>query len=85
MWKVFNKGVYFKRYKLQNLPLEEYKDDQQQFKRSFRSKWFAKTMQYFAKHYTKQQTLRDSLYKSKKLHDSIKLITTGKKETKKSK
>ncbi len=81
MWKVFNKGVYFKRYKLQNLPPEEYKDDQQQFKRSYRSKWFAKTMQYFAKYYTKQQTLRDSLYKSKKLQDSINLIIKGQKKT----
>ncbi len=81
MWKVFNKGVYFKRYKLQNLPPEEYKDDQQQFKRSFRSKWFAKTMQYFAKYYTKQQTLRDSLYKSKKLQESINLITKGQNKT----
>ncbi|MHA1511614.1 MAG: hypothetical protein ACTSRX_07840 [Promethearchaeota archaeon] len=80
MWKVFNKGIYFKRYKLQNLPPEEYKDDQQQFKRSFRSKWFAKTMKYFAKYYTKQQTLRDSMYKSKNLQDSINLIIKGQKK-----
>ena len=81
MWKAFNKAILFKRYKLQSLPPEEYKDEQQEFKRSFRSKWFAKTMQYFAKYYTKQQTLRDSLLKSKKLHESIKLISEAKKET----
>ncbi len=80
MWKVFNKGISFKRYKLQNLPPEEYKDDQEEFKRSFRSKWFAKTMQYFAKHYTKQQTLRDLWRKSKKMQDSIKLIIKSEKK-----
>ncbi len=81
MWKVFNKGIVFKRYKLQNLPLEEYKDDQQEFKRSYRSKWFAKTMQYFAKYYTKQQTLRNSWRDSKKLQESFKLIIEAEKIT----
>ncbi len=81
MWKGFNKGVGFKRYKLQNLPPEEYDNEQQEFRRSYRSKWFAKTMQYFAKHYTKQQTLRESWRKSKKLQDSIKLIIKGGKKT----
>ena len=80
MWKAFNKAIYFKRYKLQNLPPEEYKDDQQQFKRSYRSKWFAKTMQYFAKYYTKQQTLQESWRKSDKLQDSFKLIIEGEKK-----
>ena len=81
MWKVFNKGIFFKRYKLQNLLPEEYKDEQKEFKRSFRSKWFAKTMLYFSKNYTKQQNLRDSWRKSKKLQDSIKLIIKGVKKT----
>ncbi|QEE17677.1 hypothetical protein DSAG12_03514 [Promethearchaeum syntrophicum] len=85
MWKVFYKGLTFKRYKLQKLPPEEYKDEQFEFKRSFRSKWFAKTMLYFAKYYTKQQNFRDSLLKSNGLQDSINLITTGNKETTKEK
>ena len=81
MWKTFNKAILFKRYKLQNLPLEEYEDEQQEFRRSFRSKWFSKTMQYLAKYYTKQQTLQESWRKSKKLQDSIRLIIKAEKKT----
>lgn len=79
MWKVFNKGIYFKRYKLQNLPPEEYDDEALEFKRSYRSRWFATTMKYFAKNYSKMQTLRDSKQNLKKFQESVKLLTKSKK------
>lgn len=55
----FEKAIYFKRDQLLRLPPLKYDDRDKEFERSYRSEWFAHTMQYFGKEFTIRQKHED--------------------------
>ncbi|RLI61695.1 MAG: hypothetical protein DRO88_12745, partial [Promethearchaeia archaeon] len=70
----FDRNINFKRKKLERLPPLEYTDEDAEFERSYRSKWFAQTMHYFAKHYQTRQREQDFHSRGALLHKSFKKI-----------
>ena len=75
----FDRNIHYKRRSLNRLSPLKYKDDDAEFQRSYRSKWFAIVMRNFAKTYIDRQ--RHSTYKmrqSKSLWKAADLIIKGK-------
>lgn len=70
----FDRNIHHKRKNLKRLPPLEYQDEDAEFERSYRSKWFAQTMHYFAKYFQTREKEQDFISRTKILIKSLKLL-----------
>lgn len=63
----FYRNIDHKRTELELLPPIIYEDEEEETRRSFRSRWFANLMQYFNKHFQQMEKIREQQDHSRKL------------------
>ena len=80
MQKWFAKAIFYKRARLNMLPPKEYEDEDMEFQRSYRSKWFAQTMRYFAKNFKEREKCNQTHLNDEALQKAIKNLIEGKKK-----
>lgn len=71
----FDRNIHFTRKHIDRLSPIVYKDDDEEFERSFRSKWFAQTIHYFAQHFTERENIRKIELRYIKLQRAIEKIS----------
>ncbi len=74
----FERNIKYKRTKLEKIPRETYLDEDAEFERSYRSKWFAQTMKYFANNFQKRKLIELPHLRSKKFEKAIRKIIKAK-------
>ncbi len=67
----FDRNIHYHREELGRLPPLEYKDDDAEFERSYRSRWFAQTMGYFSNNFDKMEAIRRIRLRYRKLQKAI--------------
>jgi len=70
----FYRNIYHEKLKLELLPLMIYEDEEEEARRSFRSRWFANLMHYFHENFALMEKYRDQLDNSRKLQYHMRKI-----------
>ncbi len=70
----FYRNIFHEKNELELLPPTIYVDEEEESRRSFRSRWFANLMQYFHEHFAVMEKIRDQLNNSRKMQYNLRKI-----------